>query len=130
METFKLNRSGKSPLKFNGELITESSSSGHNSTRWHEVSVYKTDSKKWVVAVEFVSRWQGEMSKDTVEYFDNPQDIAEYLEKFDCFDGLLGFPASEHYADKQAKLEKDIKTRWDALVSEILSEIPGSEEVI
>lgn len=130
METFKLNRSGKAPLKFNGELITESSSSDHNSTRWHEISVYKTDSKKWVVAVEFVSRWQGEASKDTVEYFNNPQDIAKYLEEFDCLDGLLGFPAGEHYADKQAKLEKDIKTRWGSLISEILGNIPGSEEVI
>ena len=59
-QTMKLTRTGQRALEFDGtELASESSRShaGKESNRWHELAVYKTDSRNYVVTIQYRTQW-------------------------------------------------------------------------
>ena len=54
MESYVVRRDGEKDLRFTGELLADASShehSGSNSNRWTEMTVYKTESGKYVVEI-------------------------------------------------------------------------------
>ena len=65
MEEIIVKRDGNLDLKFKGELLASASDrwiAGKEQTRWTEISVYRTDTGKLVIAWEYITLWQGELS--------------------------------------------------------------------
>lgn len=63
MKEIIVNRDGQKDLRFNGEVVAWASSrwvAGQEQTRWTEITVYQTESGKYVIAWEFITLWQGE----------------------------------------------------------------------
>lgn len=89
METITLQRTGRRPVSFTGELLArvETSSEqasgiysggvGHSS----EVRVYRAEfSGRYVVAVTRYSQWQGELTTHEVELFEDGSELAAWIE--------------------------------------------------
>ena len=65
MQEFIVGRDGMKDLRFTGEMLANVSNrwlAGREQTRWTEITAYKTESGKYVIAWEFITLWQGEMN--------------------------------------------------------------------
>lgn len=134
MTTITLLRSGKRPLSFVGELLAHADThrnSGPSNTRWWAVSVYRTAAGRFVLALEWHTRWQGEMACQTAEVHDTLDAVAEALEAHNPLDRLVGFPSGGDgkYAARQAHVETVLRQAWAALVSDLLGEIGIQEQL-
>lgn len=126
-----IERTGKRPLVFEGELVEEMYGVNGKANRWHDISVYKTTGFRFVVVIKFSSSWDGEIGFTTAEVVDTADDVATALENHDCTAYVQGFPPiSPDHVRKQEALLKDIRLRYQELVSYILSKMPGIEEVV
>jgi hypothetical protein len=129
-ESFRLTRTGNRPLSFDGALISISSSREHESSRWHELALYRTSAGKWVLSVVFRTLWQGEHDHHSAEIFDGPELAAAWLSGFGPTSNLLGYPDSEAYRAKQERLEKLLSQRFAVAVSGLLDGITCFDERI
>lgn len=119
----RLKRSGQAPLAFQGELLAEADGqmvSGKDQNRWHEVSVYRTEGGKYVAAVAYRTRWQGELDRDFAEVVGQAEAVAAVLREYSPTEYVQGYPAGDAYAERQARLFRDLRQRYDALVTEVL----------
>lgn len=129
-ESFRLARTGNRPLVFDGSLISEATSKDHDSSRWHELALYRSGAGKWVVLVAFCTRWQGELDHHEAEIFETPELAAAWLRGFVPTANLLGYPDGEAYRAKQLRLEKLLIQRFAVAVSELLERVPSFDEMI
>lgn len=63
-------RDGQKDLKFKGKLLASVSSrwvAGQEQTRWTEITVYQTESGRYVIAWEHITLWQGEENRYRAE---------------------------------------------------------------
>ena len=130
METYFLERTGDRPLEFEGEIIAESDSrsvSGQDANRWHELTLYRTVSGKLILSITYCSQWQGEMEHHLVEET-TEEDIAGILKCYDPCEFISGFPPYPQFQDKQARIEKDLRLRYEKAVSELLADLPEKIE--
>ena len=117
--SFTLPRSGNSPLKFEGRLLTEMDSD-HEALRWYTVAIYQTRGGKYVVHVRFHTSWRGESDHDWVHVADSASDVATALRSYDVLPPGRGFPPG--YEERQNKLRAACQRDYDDLVTEVLEE--------
>lgn len=132
MEKFTIQRTGAVPLAFEGEQLTAHSGwmvAGKDQTRWHEVAVYRTTSGRYVVAIAFCTRWEGEEDWYTAAVCDTLDAVAEALEYHDPLAHLVGFPSHPTFADKQRALEDTLADRWASILSRTLADLGIVETV-
>lgn len=140
IQLYSLNRTGKAPLVFRGELVAKVSgervgSVTHN--RWHELAIYRTVAGSSIVQINYRTTWQNEMSLDSAEWLslepdqkDNPwPNIGRLLSHYQPTADVAGYPPTEHYREKQQRLLQEIRQRYDVLVSELLAKAGVQEEV-
>lgn len=133
-ETFTLTRTGAAPLRFQGRLIAENDGerqAGSEHNRWHELAIYQTSGGRYVVRIAFCTRWEGELHHDIAEIVDAGKDtggdhdhaetVAEILQSYDPMAHVGGYPSGTGYEDRQRRLDRDIRARYAAQVSEILA---------
>lgn len=135
MTEIKLKRTGQVPVTFTGELIQEGSSwqsRGDGQNRWHGVAIYRTEkSQRYVLAITFHSRWQGESELHDVLILDTDQkSTITALQEYDPIPGNIGYPNSAQYHERQERMEKDLRQRFRVLIAEILHDAYGIEERI
>lgn len=130
-EKTTIERTGKRPLVFEGQLVEEMYGVNGKANRWHDISVYKTSSFKFVIVIKYTSTWEAEIGFTTAEVVNTADEVADALETHDCTAYVQGFPPiSPEHVRKQEALLKDISLRYKELVSYILSKMPGIEEVV
>jgi hypothetical protein len=130
---YTLPRSGRAPLRFQGELLAESEGyryTGREQTRWHNIAIYRTAGGKYVVSIQYRTRYQGETDHDAAEVIAQPSGVEATLREYDPIAIVRGFPANDHYADRQARLQTDIRQRYEAQVSDVLADRPEFAEVM
>jgi len=130
--TYTLPRSGCRPLRFTGSLLTSGDTQADNgpgNTRWWSVAVYRTDADRYILALNWHTRWQGEISSQTAEIYDALEAVADALEAHDPLCRLIGFPVSGNgkYAARQRHIETVLRQAWAELVGDVLGEL-GVEE--
>ena len=87
MDTTIIRRTGQAPLRIRGELLASNESSSNNASgdysgnvgRSEEVSVYRTQSGKYVVAIHYATCWQGEHDTDEAAVFPGLLQAVAYL---------------------------------------------------
>ena len=124
MPEFCVRRSGRRPLIFDGELLAESDGSrrgDREQTRWHDLAVYRTTAGRYVLAGAFRTRYQGEEDVHWAVLCDTPADVGHALASYDPCQGRFGYPVGDAYAERQARLLADLRVRWGAQTSEVLS---------
>ena len=75
----KLHRTRNHPLTFRGRKVASASTEGVESTRWTKVQVYETDDDKIVVAIGYITKWEGERDRSYAYVFDTREDAASYI---------------------------------------------------
>jgi hypothetical protein len=135
MEEIRLKRTGQLPLVFRGELLKKVDGmwvNGKDQNRWHEIRLYRTEqSKRYVLAIEYHSQWQGEGEQyDVLVLGPNEQEMIEVLREYEAVPEGVGYPKSEHFKERQAALEADLRKRFAVLVSDVLDDVEGAEERI
>ncbi len=82
MDDFRIQREGKVDLEFRGEVLAQVSSLGKpNPIRWTEITIYRTDSGKYVVHQIGRTLMRGEKDRSSVTVVLNPEDVAAALER-------------------------------------------------
>lgn len=123
MSEYRLTRSGTAPLRFTGEKIACSDGEhlgGQDRTRYHDVAIYWTEGGKYVTAVEYVTRFQGEIGHADAEVFDAPGEVVAWLRAWPLETHVAGFPPGEAYAERQRALLADLRRRYNSQISEVL----------
>lgn len=124
METQLLKRTGDAPLAFVGELISEVSSKTPNSSRWHEIGIYRTAQGNWVLEIVYRTQWEGELDNHVALWLTHTPgemlDIGAALKHYDPTSHVQGYPPNEFYRDRQARLLADMQRRYDDLVTQLL----------
>ena len=140
MTEHTLPRTGKPPLHFRGELVAESDGerqAGRDWSRWHELAVYRTEGGQYVVRIAYRTRYQGELEwdgawvipEDRAGVADAAALVAERFSSHDPGAVVKGYPPGEIYAERQARLLEDVRSRYLAQVSEVLSSGEFAEEI-
>lgn len=127
MQTITLPRSGQAPLQFTGDQVAESGSrdtKGPCQTRWHEMVVYRAESGKLVLAIEYKTQWQGEHDRFQAWVCETPAGLRERLAEVDPFADLIGFPPGAQFDAKRQHTEKCLRQCWEGAVSELLAAFP------
>ncbi len=133
MQKYTLSRTGDRPLVFTGDLIAEAGGcihGGQEQKRWYEIRIYSTAGGSYVLEVAYHTSWKGEDSHSHAEAHSNLEKLIAGLRIINPLKHLRGYPLGSTYVEKQARLERDMILRWQTLVGEILSKIPGAEEHI
>jgi hypothetical protein len=125
MSTITLPRTGDSPLRFDGEIIAEAGGkqfAGREQNRYHCLALYRVagHDRQYVLSIAYHTDWQGESHRDTVHVCDSPEDVRRVLREYEPVREGVGFPPGDQYADRQRRLESQIREQYDACVSEIL----------
>jgi hypothetical protein len=130
MTTFTIPRTGQAPLRFTGELIAETSTrliAGRERNRWFVLKLYRTGGGKFPLSVAFRTRWEGEHDTDRVVLCGSTADVRIDLSLFQPLGmSIIGYPAGEHYAERQARLEQTLRLDWETAVRDLLGQV--SEE--
>ncbi len=82
MEEIIVKRDGKRDLKFKGEQLVSSSDrweGGKENTRWSVITIYQTESGKFIIAWEYVTLWQGESCGYRADICETPEDVINEL---------------------------------------------------
>lgn len=77
---YTIERTGMRPLSFEGERIFYTNNRNHNSTRWTYLDVYQTQGGKIVVAVDYISQWEGEKSTTNAHVFSSKEEALSFVE--------------------------------------------------
>lgn len=82
MKEIIVERGGAKDLKFKGKVLASASSrrvAGKEQTRWTEITVYQTESGRYVVAREHITLWQGELNGYSAEICETPEEVVAEL---------------------------------------------------
>lgn len=123
-EEYRLPRSGLPKLQFTGDLLASSDgerSQGRENNRWHELAIYRTAAGKYVAAIGYRTRWQGELDYDLAEVLSTPAEVVSYFRVYVPTKHVRGYPTGPSYTDKQERLLADIAHRYYAQASEVLA---------
>jgi hypothetical protein len=123
-DSITMRRTGQPPLTFQGELIAEAdghSHTGPGQNRWHELALYRTAGGAYVVQVAWRSRYEHESDDDQARLCPDARAVADLLRSYDPTQFVQGFPSGERNTERQRRLLLDIRARFGALISEVLS---------
>lgn len=89
MATHSLPRTGNVPLKFDGDLVAmsipsvESGKKGKDPKRWHELSLFRTPTGKYVLAISYRVEWKGEHDHYYAEAFSDITSVIRAIQSYD-----------------------------------------------
>jgi arylamine N-acetyltransferase len=135
VQTYTLSRTGDVPLKFEGEhlagISTQQGPGGKDRNRWYEVDLYRTRGGKYVLKVHFMTLWQGEQFVIHVILCDDTAGVRKALIDFDPTRDAAGYPPGEAYVEKQARLERGLRSEWAAGIRDLFEglETEFAEEI-
>jgi hypothetical protein len=122
--SYLLPRSGQAPLKFTGEKIASSEGriqNGRDHNRWHDLTVYRTAAGAYVVQIEYRTQWQGECEHAEAIVCSDAAGVEDVFRVYDPAQHCQGYPSGAAYDDRQARLVQDLRARYEAQVSEVLT---------
>jgi len=133
MEWITLERTGMPGLKFQGTLLATAvsrRSSGAAQNRWHVIDAYRTNGGSVVLSIQFCTVWQGESNHCFAIACDTPEDATLALTRYSPLSHWVGFPAGEHYAEKQKRIEYEIESAYRSAITGVFAALPETAESV
>jgi len=112
MTTHTINRDGKPPLTFTGEILAKADNRDHNSTRWTSITIYRTKAGKFVAHIDRITQWQGETDYTTAEAFASFGEVIEWLRG----DSEVLGAVSQEAVEKAIKVAPTLAEFWQEVV--------------
>lgn len=126
MERYTLERTGDRPLVVEGDRIAEESSrspKGWGRARWHEIAVYRTGAGRYVAHVVYRTQWEGEVEYAEAIVCDSAAELAAELRAYDPTAHVLGYPVGKQFAERQERLLRDLRLRYEAAMGRALRDV-------
>lgn len=126
-----LRRTGKPALRLaDYGLRAQASSraqSGARQTRWHELELWSADTQlqgpeqRHALVVAYRTQWEGELGHDHAELILR-RDLAAALAAIDPLAHVTGYPPGEQFAERRARMERELRAGWEHAVSDLLEQ--------
>jgi hypothetical protein len=127
MKRYKLPRTGRSPVRFEGnEIANRITPEGK---RQHAITIYKTQAGNLIACVQYLTEWPRETERDTVFIEQAWPALVEQLASYRAGNDVTGFPAGEQFRQQEAITRREIQDNYDSLLSTICEELDWIEEV-
>lgn len=126
MKRHTLERTGQAPFVFTGEQVAHTSGrhlSGKEANRYHEIALYQTKGGNWILQIQWSTHWQGEVGASYASQLASPVEVRDHLEAHNPLQDLQGYPPTQHYRQKQERLEDNVMRLWDQTVSGFYAEV-------
>lgn len=125
METIRIDRTGRRPIEFDGELVTSSEGKAFDkdALRWHDLRIYRTNGGSCVLEIAYCTKWRGETGHTWAGQVGSLSEAAGVLAQTDPTEHVQGFPPMPEYEDRQRNLTEHIRRRFKTQVSHILGDI-------
>ena len=122
-DTICLPRTGSAAITFRGRLLAHSQP-GEDVVRWHVLQLYAIEGGGYVIAIVYGTRWRKELGREDVYVVgDDPSAVTRALELHDPTAAVQGYPPDARYAEKQRRLLRDIRARYQVQVSDLLWQV-------
>jgi hypothetical protein len=127
MKRYKLPRTGRAPIRFEGDLIA--SAGTPDGKRQHAIGIHQTKAGKLIAHVIYATEWPRETGRDTVFIEQAWPALVEQLASYRAGNDVTGFPAGEQFRQQEAITRREIQDNYDSLLSTICEELDWIEEV-
>jgi len=127
MEKVKLTRTGDAPLAFDGEVAAEATGDVHGGeelTRWHDLSLYRMASGRYVVAIDYLTRWQGESAHSSAQVCQSTEDVQRLLRDYDPAQFAVRCrELNDRSRDSNERMVAQLRSVYEHRVSRLLSDV-------
>lgn len=120
---FLLNRSGDRALSFHGKKLAQSGeqgTQGEAKDRWHTISVYHTETDRFVAYIEYHATWEGEEEWFSAYVANSADDLVKYLQEHDPLACVFGYPDTQQFKSRNEQMHRVLQTRYDIALGEVL----------
>jgi hypothetical protein len=132
MQDYTLRREGDEPLRFDGELVAESSGfhfKGREQNRWHEVRVYRTDLGDYVAEIVYGTQWEQEAQTHRAAQVPRRR-LSEALRGLDPLADAVGPPEAAMETDKTlfskwCATARFLRRNYMSMVADVLGDLPA-----
>ena len=128
MERITFDRTGKQPLSFEGEYLSDLVEKVVWEGRKYSGELAMTKGGQYVVHIRYESSWYGEVNWDWA-FYGSLDGVLQWVQTFDPMVPVKGFP--EHvtgYHTKMANLEDGVRRGFEQLKGELCGAL-GPEEI-
>lgn len=133
MPTFNIPRTGQPPIAFEGEVIAfvcgADAPSKRANPRWHEITLYKTKTGKYVAHVAFKCDSRYDTERDDVRICNTPDCVLEWLNSFNPTDNVRGWPLDKHRTQDE-RLREKLTAAFKTLITQALAQTSEFSERI
>lgn len=122
---FLLSRSGDRALSFRGRLLAqagEQGAHGEGKDRWHTISIYHTESNRFVAAIDYHATWEGEEEWAAAFVADSPGELIQSLQKYDPMECVFGYPDTPQFKSRNEQMKRVLLTRFDNALATVLTQ--------
>ena len=128
VQEHRIERTGRSPLVFNGELIARAEPAGEDlPPRYHQLSVYHTSGGQYVAHRHYVTTWKDEVGNSEAEAVELAA-LEEWLTDTDPCEHVRGYPLGKQFEAKQARLLSELRQHYAHQVGQVLAAVDGAED--
>lgn len=121
---FLLNRSGDRALSFRGRKLAQSGeqgTQGEAKDRWHTITVYHTESDRFVAYIEYHATWEGEEEWSSAYVANSAEDLVKDLQEHDPLACVFGYPDTAQFKSRNEQMHRVLRTRYDNAMAEVLT---------
>lgn len=100
---------------------------GVRETRWHELDLWSADTQmqgpeqRHALAIRYCTQWQGELGHHHAALILR-RDLAQALADYDPLAHVTGYPPGEQFAERRARLLRELRAGWEHAVSDLLEQ--------
>lgn len=138
MTEYTVERTGTTPLRFKGRVLTYVS--GHREAaegkkdkpqRWHTLILHEleTGTDRFVLCIHYDSDWPNEVPVRHAVVCEGKAAVARALQAHDPTRSVQGYPVGAQFEGRQRHLLADVKRRYESAVSSLLAQADVTEEV-
>ncbi|MFK7817216.1 MAG: hypothetical protein AB8G99_00735 [Planctomycetaceae bacterium] len=120
---FLLNRSGDRALSFRGKKLAqagEQGTQGEAKDRWHTISLYHTESDRYIAYIEYHATWEGEEEWFSAYVANSGEELVAFLQEHDPLSCVFGYPDTAQFKSRNEQMHRVLQTRYDNAMAEVL----------
>ena len=121
---FLINRSGDRPLSFHGKKLAQSGeqgTQGEAKDRWHTITLYHTESDRFVAHIEYHATWEGEEEWSSAYVAISAEELVQQLQEHDPLTCVFGYPDTAQFKSRNEQMHRVLQTRYDNAMAAVLT---------
>ncbi len=121
---FLIPRSGDRALSFRGKKLAaagEQGTQGEAKDRWHCISIYHTETDRYVAHIEYHATWEGEEEWSSAYVANSAEELVQCLQEHDPLACVFGYPDTAQFRSRNEQMHRILQTRYDNAMGSVLT---------